>query len=148
MGRKSPSWGRLQEVIGSDSALGIGPPYVHRLDGLGESAFLDKPKAVLSKRIAGVQNSERKLPICNDHHHRKGEQEERNAQHKTEGAGRPVAIFRFRVTARSRRCTIEAEASVTRGGDILGHPLSKEAEGGSKGSVVFARFSVSAESFR
>lgn len=105
-------------------------------------------RQVLSKRIAGVQNSERKLPICNDHHHRKGEQEERNAQHKTEGAGRPVAIFRFRVTARSRRCTIEAEASVTRGEDILGHPLSKEAEGGSKGSVAFARFSVSAESFR
>lgn len=72
-------------------------------------------RQVLTKRIAGVQNSERKLPICNDHHHRKGEQEERNAQHKTEGAGRPVAIFRFMVTARSRRCTIEAEASVTRG---------------------------------
>lgn len=69
-------------------------------------------------------------------------------QQKTEGAGRPVAILRFRVTARSRRCTIEAEASVTRVEDILGHPPSKEAEGGSKGSVAFARFSVSAESFR
>lgn len=76
LGQEVASWGRLQEVIGSDSSLGIGAPYLHRLDGLAESAFLDNPKAGFIKRIAGVQNSERKLPICNDHHHRKGEQEE------------------------------------------------------------------------